>query len=302
MSESQQPHASGSPPAPAISVVIPAHNAGSLVPAQLESLCAQDYGGAWEVVLVDNRSTDDTVAVARTFEQRLTLRIVHADDKASAGYARNVGVEASRGELIVFVDADDVADPRLLSTYAGRSGEYRMMGGRLDDVSLNDPDVASWRYSLTDGRLPVTLERYPFALTSNMAARRDVFDEIGSFDDTLEYFGEDTDFSIRANLAGIEIGWVPEAVVRYRHRDSLRSLVRQQFVYGRGSVVLYDRYRDVAGPRRAILTSVTQGLHLVAGLPNLVRGRRRRGQWLAFSCYVAGQLVQSLAIRTWYVG
>ena len=167
---------------------------------------------------MDNRSTDDTVAVARSFEQRLRIRIVPALDKASAGYARNVGVKAASGDLIVFVDGDDVADPTLLSAYASRSREYRMMGGHLDDFVLNDPVVASWRYSLTGKGLPVTLERYPFALTSNMAARRSVFEKIGFFDDTLEYFGEDTDFSIRANLAGVQIGWVPDAVVHYRHR------------------------------------------------------------------------------------
>jgi glycosyltransferase involved in cell wall biosynthesis len=289
--------------APTISVVVPAHNAGRFLADQLESLCGQDYQGAWEVVVVDNRSTDDTVAFAQSFERRLRVRVVPAPEKASAGYARNVGVGAATGDLIVFVDADDVTDPSLLSAYVARSGEYRVMGGHLDDFSsLNDPAVASWRYSLTADGLPVTLDRYPFALTSNMAAWRDVFDEIGLFDDTLEYFGEDTDLSIRASLAGIEIGWDPEAVVHYRHRNSLRTLVRQQFVYGRGSVVLYDRYRAVAGPRRAILTSVTQGFHLAVGVPNLVRGRARRGQWLAFAGYVAGQLVQSLAMRIWYVG
>jgi glycosyltransferase involved in cell wall biosynthesis len=287
---------------PAISVVIPAHNAGDFLAEQLESLCAQDYAADWDVVLVDNRSTDDTVAVARGFESRLRIRVVPAHDKASAGYARNVGVGAARGDLIVFVDADDVADPTLLTAYATRSRDYRLMGGHLDDFSLNDPVVASWRYSLTEDGLPVTLGRYPFALTSNMAARKSVFDEIGLFDDTLQYFGEDTDYSIRAGLAGIELGWVPEAIVHYRHRNSLKSLVRQQFVYGRGSVVLYARYRAVAGPRRAVRTSVVQSLHLAAGVPNLVRGRARRGQWLAFAAYVAGQFVQSLAMRCWYVG
>ena len=302
MNDSHEPASGGVPSAPNISVVIPAYNVGLFLGAQLESLCRQDYQGEFEVVLVDNGSTDDTVAVARGFEDRLRLQVVPASGRASAGYARNVGVKAASGNLIVFVDGDDVTDPRLLSSYASRASAHRMMGGHLDDFELNEPVVASWRYSLTADALPVTLGRYPFVLTSNMAARPDVFDEIGFFDETLRYFGEDTDFSIRANLAGIEIGWVPEAIVHYRHRDSLRPLVRQQFVYGRGSVVLYDRYREVAGPRHAIRTSVSQGFRVGVGLPNLARGRARRGQWLAFSSYVCGQLVQSLALRTWHVG
>jgi glycosyltransferase involved in cell wall biosynthesis len=287
---------------PTISVVIPAHNVADVLGDQLESLCDQDYRGRWEVVVVDNRSTDETSMVARRYEELVPLRLLHAPDRASPGYARNVGVVASAGEWIVFVDGDDVADPGLLSAYAKNMNEHRIMGGRLDNERLNDPIVASWRYSFTERGLPLTLERFPFVLTSNCAIRRDVFDEIGWFDEELEYGGEDTDLSIRANLAGIEPAWVPEALVHYRHRNSLRTLVRQQINYGRGAVVIFDRYRHVAGPRNQIKASLSQAAHVLVGVPNLVRGRRRRGQWLQFASFVWGQLIESVKLRTWYVG
>ena len=88
---------------------------------------------------------NEPVAVARAFEERLSLRVVSAPDKPSAGYARNVGVRAARGGLIVFVDGDDVADAGLLSAFARHAANHRMMGGHLDNSGLNDPVVASWR-------------------------------------------------------------------------------------------------------------------------------------------------------------
>ena len=285
-----------------ISVVIPAHNVSDVLADQLEALRGQSYSGDWDVVVIDNRSTDDTADVARRFADRLPLKIVSAPLLPSPGYARNVGVEASRGELIVFVDGDDVADVDLLSAYARQAHRYRIMGGHLDDTRLNDPVVAAWRYSFTTGGLPLTLERFPFVLTSNCAIRRDVFAEIGLFDEQLAHGSEDTDLSIRATLAGIEIGWVPDALVHYRHRGSLRAVVRQQFRYGRGAVDMYTRYRSSAGARDNVRTSIAQLARVAAGVPNLVRGRRRRGQWLRFSSFVAGQLVQSVKLRTWYVG
>jgi glycosyltransferase involved in cell wall biosynthesis len=280
-------------------VVVPAHNVASVLADQLVALCEQEYDGDWDVVLVDNRSTDETVGIARPFTERLRLTIVSATDRASAAHARNVGIGASSGEWIVFVDGDDVAEPGLLSAYARATHDYRVLGGHLDERSLNDDVVASWRYPLTDHALPVALGRFPYVVTSNCAVRRDVFDEIGLFDEDLEYVGEDVDFSVRAALAGIDIGWVPDARVKYRHRESLRALVRQQFVYGRGSVVLFDRYRNYADPR-PLATSLAQIGRVVLGASNLVRGRRRRGQWLRFASFVAGQVLESITRRTRY--
>jgi glycosyltransferase involved in cell wall biosynthesis len=284
-----------------ISVIIPAHNIETLLGEQLEALCRQDYAGSWDVTVVDNRSADRTADVAASFQGRLPLRIVPALERASPAYARNVGVQASAGDLLVFVDADDVADPGLLSAYAARSAEYFVMGGQLDDAELNDPVAAAWRFSLTADGLPRILGRFSFFVTANCAIRREVFERIGGFDEALPFVHEDVDFSIRAELAGFKIGWVPEAVVHYRHRDTLAGVFKQQFVYGRGSVHLFKRYRDVATPD-ARVQAWRLLLWLVIGIRHIVGGRRRLGRWLSFAGFITGQVVESIRQRTWYVG
>ena len=283
-------------------VVIPAHNVADVLGEQLEALCAQDYRGPWDVVVVDNLSTDSTRRIAGEFGSRLKLKVVDATARASAAHARNVGIEKATGDWIVFVDGDDVAAPTLLSAYARMTDRYRVMGGFLEEAVLNDPTVAAWRYPMTEGALPVALGMFPFVLTSNCAISRDVFDQIGVFDDNLEFFHEDVDFSIRAHLAGLEVGWVPEAVVSYRHRNSLRSLARQQYVWGRGSVVMFDRYRTATNQVRNVMYSLRKLMHVLVGIPNLLKSRERRGEWIRFAAFVGGQVVQSALIRVWYIG
>ena len=190
---------------PSITIVIPAHNAENVLGEQLESLCEQNYDGIWDVLVVDNMSTDETSKVARSFGQRLRVEVIHADKTSSASYARNVGIKAATGEWILFLDADDVAGPRLLEAYAREMHRFSVLGGRLDDAPLNDPTVAAWRYSLSEYGLPIALGRFPFLLTSNCAVRREVFETVGVFDETLRYFGEDVDLSIRIGLAGLTL-------------------------------------------------------------------------------------------------
>ncbi len=287
---------------PRISVVIPARNAEGTLGEQLEALANQIYDGTWDVVVVDNGSTDATGSVARSYDSRLPLRVISARNGASAAYARNVGIASSTGELIVFLDGDDVASPGLLQAYAAHAGRYAVMGGHLDDYGLNDPVTASWRYPITGNGLPTAFDRFVFFVSANCAVARHVFDRVGMFDETLEYVGEDVDFSIRSQLAGFEIGWVSDAVVQYRHRASLASLARQYYAYGRGSVVLYERYRSLAAPSSRLVDSARAAGGLLRGLPSLVRGRSERGRWLMLASAMRGQVVESARRRVWYVG
>ena len=140
---------------PIFSVVIAARNASATLGQQLDSLIGQTFEGRFEVIVVDNSSTDDTVGMASGYADKLDIQVLSASGRSSAPYARNVGARAARGEIIVFIDADDVADADLLAAYAGQCDGYEIMGGRYEESRLNDAEVASWRYELTNGSLPV---------------------------------------------------------------------------------------------------------------------------------------------------
>ena len=129
-----------------LSVVIPARNAADTIGVQLESLARQRFDRPWEVVVVDNGSTDDTRAVAQSFADRLpSLRIVDASERQSIGYARNRGVEAARGRLIAYCDADDAVSEGWLEAIAAGPRPLRRRRDAADHDLLNEDWVRDSR-------------------------------------------------------------------------------------------------------------------------------------------------------------
>lgn len=113
--------------APAVSVVVCCYNAASTVGQTLDTLCAQTFGDL-EILAIDDGSTDDTHAVLRACTiQEPRLRVLENPGNRGTAYSRQRGLEAARAGLVMFVDADDIADPRLV--------------GRLHGVLTADPDL-----------------------------------------------------------------------------------------------------------------------------------------------------------------
>ena len=128
-----------------LSVVIAAYDAAATLGTQLEALVGQAPGLEWEVVVADNRSTDATATVAKSFADRLDLRVVPAPAKANAAYARNVAVATCEAGWIAFVDADDMVAPGWVESMAHALREHQFVAGRLDTQYLNTPTVVRTR-------------------------------------------------------------------------------------------------------------------------------------------------------------
>src|SRR5580698_2507213 len=107
-----------------LSVVVPAHNEAEFLGECLESLLGQDFAGGYEIIVVDNNSTDSTAAVARAFGVRVV-----SESRPGVCWARQRGTEAASGEIIVSTDADTVYDAGWLT--------------RIDSAFLDDPEVVA---------------------------------------------------------------------------------------------------------------------------------------------------------------
>jgi GT2 family glycosyltransferase len=163
--------------------------------------------------------------------------------------------------------------------------------------------VAAWRYRVTDAGLPVAFGTMPFFMMCNAAIHRSVFETIGAFDETLTHGGEEVDFSIRAQLAGYEIGWVPEAVIHYRHRTTLRQLSRQFFNWGRATTAVYARHHERAAlPPTSCRRAAEVAWAVVPHVVNVARGSRRRGQWVRVTSFYAGEVLESFQRGIWHLG
>lgn len=226
-----------------LSVVMPVRNQAHLVLDQLDALARQDAEPGWELVVVDNASSDATVKAvesrAGSFDE---LRLVHAAGAAGPAHARNVGVAAARGDVLLFCDADDIVGDGWLAAMSSAFEEGAVMAaGPLDSMSLNsefwwrqrrDPQAHGPQHQ---GKRP------PNAAGANFAVHRDVFEAVGGFDESLTNFS-DTDFCWRAGDSGFELAWVPDAVVRYRYRDTVRDVFSQAASYARAGMILAERY------------------------------------------------------------
>jgi len=291
------------PELPSVSVVVPAYNEAAHLGAQLRALGAQDYEGEVEILVADNGSTDGTPDVARAAaEQSLPqVRVLDASQRPGPSAARNAGWRAARGELVLFCDADDLVEPGWVRAMVDALGTAGVVGGRLEVESLNDRLTLAWRQPPAQTALPRGEGYLPFAMGSNMGARADVLRTVGGFDEELDRSGEEPDLCWKAQLAGEAIAFAPDAVIRYRLRQGLRPLVRQQRNWGKGSVDLYVRFRDKGMPRSSTARSLRRWAELLAATPYALASRERRGRWAARLAYRWGRVLASIEHKTLYL-
>jgi glycosyltransferase involved in cell wall biosynthesis len=186
-------------------VIVPVFNGAEFLAQALESVLTQDYEPL-EVIVVDDGSEDASGEVARAHPVRY-LRRQHRGVAA----ARNTGVEAARGELVSFNDADDVwiaGKLRSQVQYLASHAEIDLVLGRMEVFVQPHTALPAW---IPSGWLSAPQN----GLLQTMLARRDVFERVGPFDPSF-LMGEDMDWLARTFDAGIGVAPLPEVVVRYR--------------------------------------------------------------------------------------
>lgn len=273
---------------PTLSVVIPVHNAADTLGEQLVAV-VQSLTPDMELVIVDNRSTDGSRSIAERFAaEHAHVRVVDADERAGEPYARNVGVAAARSELIAFCDADDVVASGWVSAVCEALRDANFCTGPVDVTRLNPPWLAGVRGTAIFERLPLTVGDIPFAHGCNMGMRREVLERLGGFDESVR-IGTDIDFAVRAHQAGVELSWVPNALVHYRHRLGARERWRQAVAYGRASHHLHSLLGEPWGFWVRARHQVRRFCWMLKTLPRL-GDRRHRAQWMWTLALAIGEI------------
>lgn len=283
---------------PRTSVVVPCHGSAEYLPELLRSLDAQTFGEPWELILVDNRSTDELASLVRAHAGRLNWRIVAAPDRANASYARNRGVAAAAADRILFVDADDEVGPGYVAAMTAALDAHELVTSRVDSTTLNPAWTCEAQGRWQDTGVEVALGFLP-ATGINIGLRRSLFERIGGFAEDMDG-SEDIAFSWQSQLvAGAQIHFVLEAVYRYRHRHDLLATFEQSRLWGRSDVRLYRRFRERGMPGRSLRVGAREWASVVAGLPP-----QRKGQFgarIARLGYCVGRLQGSLRERICYL-
>jgi len=185
------------------SVIVPAFNNAATLPSTLESVVMQTYP-AREVIVIDDGSTDETAAVASAFGAPVTVI-----RKANGGTAsaRNAGIRQAKGDVIAFLDADDLYEPDRLARIAARFAAEPTLDAVATDALLTSPERT---FAVSDGwpakgsRTHVDL--FTPIIFCALAIRRPVLRELGEFDSRYTLL-EDAEMFYRLLFGGRTIGW-----------------------------------------------------------------------------------------------
>lgn len=218
----------GDSQSPLVSVVVVSYNGRALLPACLESLRAQTYPNR-EILLVDNASTDDSVAWTRVYVPE--ARIIQNSVNLGFAGGANAGIRAAWGEVIATLNTDAVADPRWLEEAVAALGvgsDVGMVASRV--VFAHCPEIVE-SAGIEVNRAGVAWDRLNGAAIGDAEAPADVFgpsgcaafyrramlDDVGWFDDAFFMYFEDVDLAWRAQLAGWRCAYAPGARVAHQH-------------------------------------------------------------------------------------
>ena len=254
-----------------------------------------------ELVVVDDGSTNGTSDLLRAWRERVpTLKVISLSNGGSPSLARNEGLRAARGELVLFCDADDVVEPGWIAALASALETHDLVGGPLAFSALNPvwPERVTSRS--IDDALPLSADHLPFAHTGNLGVRRAAAHALGGFDESM-VTSEDQDFSWRAIRAGLAIGFVPDAVVQVRLQRSLSQLWRQRVLWGVGSVDLYMRHSQHMPPPRSVPGVAREILRLAGLIPFALVSRSTRLHFVESVAFFVGRARGSLKNRKLYL-
>ncbi|AFZ25786.1 glycosyl transferase [Cylindrospermum stagnale PCC 7417] len=231
---------------PMVSVVVPIYNGEADLPDLISCLLSQTYPkDRVEYLLVDNNSSDRTLAILKTTAENcpITIRPLSENQIQSSYAARNKGIRAAVGEILVFTDADCRPQPEWLITLIQPfvnqfvvivAGEVVALPGKtLLEQHADREETLSQKHTLAH-------KFCPYGQTANLAIRHTALETAGLFRPYLTT-GGDADICWR--ILGANIGrweFAPEAIVQHRHRTTLKELESQWRRYGRSNRYLHE--------------------------------------------------------------
>ncbi len=281
------------------SVVVPTHNRADALAQTLFHLSKQEFSQNWEVVVVNNNSTDDTDAVVESRREMfpVSLRLIHEKTPGAAA-ARNSGARAARGKYLIFIDNDILTPIDFLSRHLNALEKFpgSWIAGRAKNLpeqqntifgryikSLYSPSAAEDDSSAIKETNEMT--------AANVSMRREQFDGLGGFDENFHVAsGEDRELALRAVEAGIKILFDPQNVVL--HDDwagtSIRDYCKRQQIYTQTEPFFWRKYGD----RTPRFEMVKKNLP-----PELKRDGLKLFAWKNVKRILGGDLGQSAVIN-----
>ncbi|MEA2626350.1 MAG: hypothetical protein QOD06_2395 [Candidatus Binatota bacterium] len=287
------------------SVIVCTRNRSALLGGSLDSLSRQGFpAGEFEVLVVDNASTDGTAEVVASWQATSSTRSRYLrEDRIGLDHARNRGIAEAAGEIIVFLDDDARADPIWLETLLATFADPSVSGAGGPVELLWEGPRPWWLYpgfhkllaAFDLGHEACRVEKFPYLIGTNMGFTAETFRHFGGFHPDLDRRGRsllshgDTEFCHRVIQGGRIVRYEPRAIVRHvipPDRQRFSFLIRRSYANGR-SVCLYQR---ISGERTREDSTLRHVLWPLSTVPRCLG----TGDWRATA--------QALANSAWHLG
>lgn len=277
------------------SVIMCVRNGAGTIGRQLEALDRQTESGTFEIVIVDNGSTDGTKEILREWKSSgshaaTSITLIDAGPTPGIPRARNIGARSARGRIIAFCDADDQVGDEWLAHFMAALDRDALAGGALTPVRS---DGSAWPGQFKHGLAQTNY--LPHVGNCNCAITRSLFFEIGGYDESLPRYGfEDVEISWRVQEAGYPLLYVPGASIRFTVSDNTAS-VAKRFYLGQGRVLMAARFPKYDSSTYTVIATLSDLLREAGTMAvNVLRtrhvDRRTACQIIAGAGRVAGAL------------
>jgi GT2 family glycosyltransferase len=273
-------------PRPLVSVIVAAWNSAETIERCLTQLSDQDYESR-EIIVIDDGSSDATASIVRRLQRGrgATLRLVEHGRNRGLARARNTGLDAARGEIVAFMDADGFADPAWLSAVVHAFGDDPRIGGVASTVFMDaNPMVINgaggttnrqgWAADLALGssfeyaELP---KEALYAMGCGMAFRRSTIERVGRFDDHIRNYYDDVEYGLRVWRRGYRVAVACDAWVDHRWGGGVGS-TRQALLCERHRMRVVLKH----WPASAMVRWCRQEIAALAGVSWSRRARKLR--------------------------
>jgi cellulose synthase/poly-beta-1,6-N-acetylglucosamine synthase-like glycosyltransferase len=233
---------------PSVTVVVPVWNGEETIQQLLESLQKLDYDrNKVDVIVVDGNSVDKTQEIVKKYPVKLII-----ENRRGLNRARNTGIKCGNGEIIAFTDSDCIVPKNWITKIVENFKDPKVscVGGSAK--ALDSDFVSQYADNSIVRLMPCFTKREelekvkPFfrhPAGCNMAYRRRVTEEVGYFDENIQYGFDEVEFADRVCSAGYKMVLDPEVFVWHKHRSTLVEFLKQNFQYGKGSGLVLKRNR-----------------------------------------------------------
>jgi cellulose synthase/poly-beta-1,6-N-acetylglucosamine synthase-like glycosyltransferase len=228
---------------PNISVVIPTLNRSEKLSKCLDSLFDQSYPkNRYEIIVGNGSSKDNTEYVLAEYQKKAPCNFSwFTQEHAGISHARNLCISKSKGDIICFIDDDCIAEKNWITNIVGGFSDDTIgaVGGKVISYQtktpvqeyIEDSEILSQERFMSKNKL----------ITSNAAYRRQILNDIQGFDNFL-IACEDVDISIKTQLLGFKLHFVPQAIIYHNHAETVNGLLYRSYRNGRGLVQLHKKY------------------------------------------------------------